>query len=978
MKLLPVYMKWCLALMVAVASFSAHASQQAGQILFARGVVSIIDANESARGARVGNPVFEGERIVTGRNSVVQVHLSDGSMLGLRGNSDYLIETQRYEPEAAETEEEEESVYEQAGQLFSGWMRMVTGAIGKSNPSNVRQSTSVATIGIRGTVYQVIHVPPEGLAGYPDTQPGTYLMLEEGEIVVTGEGGSRTARPGDIIFVPFAGGVPEPAPEYSELFEVEEDVEVYDDDNEYTGEDLQVEIVEDPLNDTLPDTLFPGAPFTRLAMMNAWGIGSTGGAPESEIVLAGSGDSIYPLSAIIDNGEVVTQLDALPDELPVDTGYYQIRGQGEAIKSEVYWGRFDALQHNVDSLTAAQDWHYMLASQTWYDLRDINSSFPAGELFYTYVGGTPLTGDLGGVLLIDAGQAKVNLLTLDMFIELSLSSGEIIDGNGLLTEYTGSGFFLTDGLGANGQIQGGFTGGDLDGMFSAVTVSLGGDEQYKGTALFEQDGGTITTSQLTSISVTGDSLVAQAYRIYGLYPSEDTVTTAGSGESRIVTEVILGEGLGKQTVQRLVGSPAAPLDAGGVQLKDGSYLNWGAWSSSDYEVLYGLSPNLGIASSEWLWLVGDLYLTENVVLPLDGDFLKGAYSYKLAGGTPLYDQFGTSDLTVNGGELVVDFGSNNMAAELLVGFTLLDGSGTVSDFYGAGLAIQNNQGLGPSYAGNLYGGFFGADAVGAGAWLDLNDGSVGQWSGVLAFERGERANEGLLFFSDNGGGFVTRVQDYVGRMTTEGEGNDRKVIGYDFNNVETGLQVDANIGETPVEQGYLAFADGTEVNWGIWSAGTYSVNSSPTSPGGVDWHYMLANHTLLNPTQVLDVAANNGLTGTFTYSLAGQSTFSSLNGNNVTLLDSSSVAVNFGTQDMSFALDTDTLGTLQNATIIDFATFYSGNGALISDVTGVTGTVGGAFVGTEAQGITSTLWIADDGTTTATVDDYYGTMVLAR
>ena len=181
-----------------------YAAESAGKVLFATGIVSAIDEQDSRRGLQAGDPVFEGDRIVTGRNAVVQMHLSDGAVLGLRGNSNYLIETQKFEPESG--------IAEQAGELFSGWMRMVTGAIGRSNPTSVRQSTSVATIGIRGTVFQVIHVPEGGLEGFNDVEPGSYVMLEEGNIEFFNREGSRRLVPGDVAFVGLASQKPQPRP----------------------------------------------------------------------------------------------------------------------------------------------------------------------------------------------------------------------------------------------------------------------------------------------------------------------------------------------------------------------------------------------------------------------------------------------------------------------------------------------------------------------------------------------------------------------------------------------------------------------------------------------------------------------------------------------------------------------------------------------------------------------------------------------
>src|SRR5690606_35475279 len=205
------YIASIMALCLGVMTAALHAAEQAGKILYSRGSVSIVDVQDSARGGRTGAPLFEGDRIVTGTGAIAQIRLSDGALVALRGSSDYQIETQQYG--------EEEDLYEQAGKLFTGWMRSITGAIGKKYPQKVSQSTTVATIGIRGTTYQLISIPPEGLPEYPGEEPGTYVMLEEGQVEIFGEAGSRLLKPGDIVFVPAAGGAPQLRPDKTSMFE---------------------------------------------------------------------------------------------------------------------------------------------------------------------------------------------------------------------------------------------------------------------------------------------------------------------------------------------------------------------------------------------------------------------------------------------------------------------------------------------------------------------------------------------------------------------------------------------------------------------------------------------------------------------------------------------------------------------------------------------------------------------------------------
>ncbi|PKM22368.1 MAG: hypothetical protein CVV10_04695, partial [Gammaproteobacteria bacterium HGW-Gammaproteobacteria-14] len=213
MKSQPLYSASVVVVLMWMLSLPVQAATEAGRILFARGVVSIVDENESARQVRAGAVFNEGDRVVTGSNSIVQLRLTDGALTALRSNSEYHIQRQRFDEVAG--------IYEQAGRLVSGWMRSVTGTIGARSPGNVSQGTSVATIGIRGTVYQIIHVPEEGLPEFPNLTPGSYIYLEEGQIEVTNAAGSRLVMPGQVVRVRGANDAPELAPELADMFSSE-------------------------------------------------------------------------------------------------------------------------------------------------------------------------------------------------------------------------------------------------------------------------------------------------------------------------------------------------------------------------------------------------------------------------------------------------------------------------------------------------------------------------------------------------------------------------------------------------------------------------------------------------------------------------------------------------------------------------------------------------------------------------------------
>jgi len=479
-----------MALMLATCAGQAWAAK-AGQILFSRGVATIVDAQDSARGARAGSDVFEGERVVTGRGGIVQISLTDGTLVGLRGNSDYLIKRQQYQPEVAEEETQEESVMEQAGELFSGWMRVVTGAIGKANPERVSHSTSVATIGIRGTVFQVIHVPEEGLPGYPDTTPGTYLFLEEGEVQIAGEGGTRTVRPGDVVFVPFGGGAPVPAPEKQGLFEDNELVEEFDEVEDYDGE-LDLTDLSEDLNDTVLERF--GNPLFKPKAIGWVNEGSSFVSrfevdtdPSSFYQIKGLGSDskgFYLTEFVNDDGEVFLRAVAKPGALPGDRGSH-VLGDG----SRIYWGVWDAADFSTDQGSgfglepAFEPWHFMLAENV-LSQTDLPT---AGSFTYDYVGGTALT-PLGGgnVVSITGGSVDVDFGATSLAFTINtdvLGTFSSVGQTGDLSALYSGSFSMANDVGSETMIMGGyFTGANAGGL--VTTMEVNGNGTWYGTAAF--------------------------------------------------------------------------------------------------------------------------------------------------------------------------------------------------------------------------------------------------------------------------------------------------------------------------------------------------------------------------------------------------------------------------------------------------------------------------------------------------------------
>src|SRR5690554_3771747 len=385
------------ALLCWLMSLPVHAATEAGRILFSRGTVSIVDDNDAARGAGTGSVFYEGDRVVTGNNSIVQLRLSDGALTALRSNSDYQVERQRFD--------EEEGVYEQAGKLLSGWMHSVTGTIGTRYPDKVSLGTSMATIGIRNTTYQIIHVPEEGLAEFPNLQAGSYVYLEEGQVEVSNAAGSRLISPGQVVRVSGPNNQIEVMPALVELFQSQSLLSFQSDRTEgFAVRELADEANQliDRVIEGNEDTGSGVSDFsTKISALGLFGDSETGFDVPGTLVWAGTGENRYVQSmniSHVDDGYEEYQLTGNSDSAPSQLGYQQVLSESGQVVSQLHWGVWEEGTFTADDVVFdneyyffKKDWHFMLADNV---LANSEAQGLTGRYRYSYVGGTDMSGYL--------------------------------------------------------------------------------------------------------------------------------------------------------------------------------------------------------------------------------------------------------------------------------------------------------------------------------------------------------------------------------------------------------------------------------------------------------------------------------------------------------------------------------------------------------------------------------------------------------
>jgi hypothetical protein len=122
-----------------------QASESAGKTIMAKGFVSA-EINQKMRNLKRRSPVFTKDIVKTGSASITQLRMIDGGLLSLNPDSQLAINKYAFNDS---THEGNVSL-----SLLKGGFRTITGAL-KKGANNYKMHTPVASIGVRGTYYEV-------------------------------------------------------------------------------------------------------------------------------------------------------------------------------------------------------------------------------------------------------------------------------------------------------------------------------------------------------------------------------------------------------------------------------------------------------------------------------------------------------------------------------------------------------------------------------------------------------------------------------------------------------------------------------------------------------------------------------------------------------------------------------------------------------------------------------------------------------
>ncbi len=172
--------------------------KRVGTVDESTGSVVAVDKRQVSRKLKRGEPVFLGDKVVTGEDGFVRLRMIDDALLDLRCFSIMVIE------EYALNTTNRRSILN----LLQGSLKKVTGKIGKLTEDVYELRTPVASVGVRGTEYALRVFQSKGCGGTVDADDGFYLEVIKGLVDVHNEAGKAVIAKGETAYVPLPKAVP--------------------------------------------------------------------------------------------------------------------------------------------------------------------------------------------------------------------------------------------------------------------------------------------------------------------------------------------------------------------------------------------------------------------------------------------------------------------------------------------------------------------------------------------------------------------------------------------------------------------------------------------------------------------------------------------------------------------------------------------------------------------------------------------------
>ena len=123
----------------------AQQEDSKGMVVASRGEVLAL-SNGGSRELKQGDFIYVNDEIITSNRSFAVLQFEDGAKVTVRPDSTLIIEAYIYNGDGGD---------EATLSLVEGGLRVITGAMAKSNPENYKVRTPVALMGVRGTEFSI-------------------------------------------------------------------------------------------------------------------------------------------------------------------------------------------------------------------------------------------------------------------------------------------------------------------------------------------------------------------------------------------------------------------------------------------------------------------------------------------------------------------------------------------------------------------------------------------------------------------------------------------------------------------------------------------------------------------------------------------------------------------------------------------------------------------------------------------------------
>jgi len=173
--------------------------KKVGTVVENEGSVVAVDQRKVSRKLSKGDPVFLGDKVITGEIGYVRLKMIDDAVLDLRCFSIMVIEAY------ALNDTSRRSILN----LLQGSLKKVTGQIGKMTEDVYELKTPVASVGVRGTEYALRVFQSKGCGGTLDADDGLYLEVIKGLVDVHNVAGKEVIAKGETAYVPLPKAAPQ-------------------------------------------------------------------------------------------------------------------------------------------------------------------------------------------------------------------------------------------------------------------------------------------------------------------------------------------------------------------------------------------------------------------------------------------------------------------------------------------------------------------------------------------------------------------------------------------------------------------------------------------------------------------------------------------------------------------------------------------------------------------------------------------------